>query len=289
VAADHNFYVYILYRADGETPFYVGKGRSDRWLEHEKDAKREHSYKAAIIRQMQADGIAVPKRKVADGLSNAEACALEIKLIAQIGRYPKGPLANLTVGGEGVVDLPPDIREKHRRNTSAAQMGRKVSDATRAAISRAQIGMKRGQLCKEQKTKISNSVREAWKRVPLEMRGVRGMYGKRHSAKTKAKMRAAAMGRVISLEQRALISKRHKGRVQSLEERTTRSEAQSKRWAAASPEAHKRQSEMMKRVRASTTPATLLKMSLAHLGNKPSAETRMRMSVARRRYLSREM
>ncbi len=43
----------------------------------------------------------IPKAKVAEGLTNAEACALEIALIAKFGCHPHGPLANRTKGGDG--------------------------------------------------------------------------------------------------------------------------------------------------------------------------------------------
>lgn len=109
-----DFYVYILYREDGVTPFYVGLGHKNRWLYHEKHAKRGRSHKDNVICGMLEKGIAIPKSKVAQGLTKQEAAELEIKLIAEIGRKPHGPLTNLTRGGEGLGDLSPEAKERWR-------------------------------------------------------------------------------------------------------------------------------------------------------------------------------
>lgn len=113
----NGYYVYILYREDGTTPFYVGKGGRDRLNMHERMAHKGNTYKDRIILQMLKNGCQqIPKRKVAENLTDAEAKLLEIKLIKQIGRYPDGPLANLTDGGDGVCGLSEDRRLK--RNIS---------------------------------------------------------------------------------------------------------------------------------------------------------------------------
>ena len=136
--ADRNdHYVYILSREDGVTPFYVGKGHDDRWLDHEKDAKRERSHKAAIIRKIQAAGLAVPKRKAAEGLTNAEACALEVRLIAEIGRAPLGPLVNLTDGGEST---PPQPTREQMQAYWESKKGKPLPEATLIAASKAWRG-----------------------------------------------------------------------------------------------------------------------------------------------------
>lgn len=108
-----NFYVYIFYRGDWITPFYVGKGCGQRWLVHEKEALRRTCRKSRVIQSMwKAGWYEIPKRKLAENLTDDEAKALEIRLIAEIGREPNGPLVNHTDGGDGVSNLSDEARAK---------------------------------------------------------------------------------------------------------------------------------------------------------------------------------
>ena len=92
-----DFYVYILWRVDKMEPFYVGKGRNGRVLQHFCESESSNPFKARII----------AKTDVLISLTPAEgeeaAHEREIALIAAIGRrdLDAGPLANLTDGGEG--------------------------------------------------------------------------------------------------------------------------------------------------------------------------------------------
>lgn len=119
--ARRDFYVYALYRANGVTPFYIGKGRGNRWHIHERDAHFGHSRKDRIIQSMHQSGIRdIPKRKLAEGLTDDEAKALEIHLIATIGRLPNGPLANHTKGGDGAQDMSPEaVAQKSASNVAS--------------------------------------------------------------------------------------------------------------------------------------------------------------------------
>lgn len=88
-----DFYVYVLFRETG-VPFYVGKGRGDRWTGHEKEAVAgAQNYRHRVIRKMQVSGLEIPKVKVHEGLTEQIAHAYEIALIAAIGRGKNGPLA----------------------------------------------------------------------------------------------------------------------------------------------------------------------------------------------------
>lgn len=109
-----DFYVYALFREDGITPFYIGKGRGTRVHIHEKDARRwDTSHKARVIQKMWACGITeIPKVVLAEGLLDVDAKLIECDLIQLIGRWPLGPLTNLTSGGDGVADLSPVSRAR---------------------------------------------------------------------------------------------------------------------------------------------------------------------------------
>jgi hypothetical protein len=95
-----DYYVYVLFRECG-TPFYVGKGRLNRWLDHERKKPRRPTHKDHLIAKIKREGIPIHKEKLKEGMTNEDALDLEIRTIKAIGRYPKGPLLNGTDGGEG--------------------------------------------------------------------------------------------------------------------------------------------------------------------------------------------
>ena len=108
-----DFYVYALFRADGVTPFYIGKGRGNRIDIHERNARRFTAHKDRIIQAMHRAGISpIPKEILASGLTDVQAKQIEVDLIQLIGRWPTGPLANLTKGGDGVANLSAESRER---------------------------------------------------------------------------------------------------------------------------------------------------------------------------------
>lgn len=116
------YYVYVLMdtRRPGEyqygsyrfahEPFYVGKGKGKRWQEHISDAFRAKvdSHKQNKIRRIIAETGELPAVVIlAEELEDADAFALEIEVIALIGRddQGKGPLTNKTDGGKGQTGL----------------------------------------------------------------------------------------------------------------------------------------------------------------------------------------
>lgn len=143
--ARSDFYVYALMRPDGVTPFYIGKGIGRRMYIHERDARRFKTHKDRIIQRIHAAGQHVIHVKLVEGLTDAVAKMIEIDLIALLLRWPRGPLANITAGGDGAADLPPESLERKRqgsiaawrdpeararrlKNISAALSGRRLSD-----------------------------------------------------------------------------------------------------------------------------------------------------------------
>lgn len=140
-----DYYVYALFR-ENEVPFYIGMGRGERWLEHEKEAGRKNSPKNKVILKLKRLGMEVGKAKLAENLTRREAHDLETVMIGLVGRRPIGPLTNLNAGGSGGADPSPEVRAKLvaaanlrnaeliRRNKSrvwTAEMRAKASAATK--------------------------------------------------------------------------------------------------------------------------------------------------------------
>lgn len=272
-------YVYILYREDGITPFYVGKGRNDRWTEHERYAVRGQSYKDNIICKMLDAGISIPKKKVAEGISDEEALRIEIELIASIGRlHEGGPLANVTAGGEGMFSPTPEMRAKMR----AARLGSTLSEEIRKKIGDAGRGRKKtpehiaaflasmtyGPRSDECKAKISASLA--------------GRKNGPHSDETRARISAALTG----------ISRPS----QSTESNAKRSESLKLSWAAMEPEAkakrgmagkqHSEETKAKMREKALgrvISESQRAAVSAAQKGRKASPETRAKMAESQRR------
>ena len=95
------FYVYVLFDAAG-IPRYIGKGKGNRWSDHGVRPDRNRM-KNAFIRKTIAKLGEVPKVKLRQGLTEADAFAMEIAFIAAIGRRDRraGPLTNMSDGGTG--------------------------------------------------------------------------------------------------------------------------------------------------------------------------------------------
>ena len=183
-----DYYQYALYRDDGRI-FYIGKGKGNRLSDHEYQARRGkkgHLYN--IIRGIHARGAQIIKRKILENLTEAEAHAAEIAMIASFGRYPNGPLANATDGGEGTSGRKYKHLPETRAKISATRIGMllSVSPETRAKISIGHTGRKHSS---ETRAKISAT-----------------LTGRKLSPETRVNMSIGKTGKKLSPEARAKIS-----------------------------------------------------------------------------------
>lgn len=196
-ASDKPHYVYILRKPDG-TPFYVGVGTQRRLLAHEEEAKRHtgrRGRKHATIRKIWRTG-GVVRYQIAGWFDVWEdALAVEVRLIAEIGRADlgKGPLTNLTDGGEGAPGVIPS--EETRRRMGAIHKGRVFSEERRRRMAEGRRG-------------ILHTPEARARMSAVHM----GKSNGPHSSETRAKIAASQIGKAVSLESRARMSVAQKAR-----------------------------------------------------------------------------
>jgi NUMOD3 motif len=152
---EQNYYCYALYAPSDrllEHPRYIGKGRGDRVF---RTGRQRTKRVQAWIAELGADPL---WDIVRSGMTQAEAFALEIELIAEHGREgidEGGTLLNVSTGGAGAsgykhsADSLAKIVAIHtgrkrsdetREKMAAAKLGKPQSDAHKAAISAAKKG-----------------------------------------------------------------------------------------------------------------------------------------------------
>jgi hypothetical protein len=85
----------LLLRENG-TPFYVGKGRKDRWKHHEKRCYKNNTHKDKVLRHMLDMKEKVIYIKFAENLTDDAAKHLEKELIKKMGFTYLTPLEGRT-------------------------------------------------------------------------------------------------------------------------------------------------------------------------------------------------
>ena len=137
------YLAYIVFRPTG-VPCYVGKGKGKRWLHSVIRSNNSHLYRIS-----KKYNFNLPVVVIRDGLTEAQAFDLEVKLIAAIGRMDngEGPLVNRTDGGEGTSGYKhtAEAREKTRKAAIGKQkrLGAILSNETKKKISISNTGKKK--------------------------------------------------------------------------------------------------------------------------------------------------
>lgn len=112
-------------------PFYIGFGSKNRMFDHIKRTynKNNKNFNICKIRKMIDGNIQPIILKIFDNLSPEEAKILEIKMISDLGTRAKvagikrGPLTNLTSGGDGIIGYDMSKRKKYNHNVNDGKIG----------------------------------------------------------------------------------------------------------------------------------------------------------------------
>jgi len=189
------YYTYLWLREDG-TPYYVGKGSSNRAFKGNR-----HKVPAPYSRKLIL---------VEEFSSEQDAFVAEIFLIAYYGRRDLGTgcLRNLTDGGEGISGH--IMLESSRRKMSLGRRGRTKSESHRKLIGLAH----KGRVFSEETISRMSTAQKS------------RTSGRVRSETDKKRMHDRLMGHVTSEETKRKISNTLKGRKTTPEQRRRQSEAQ---------------------------------------------------------------
>ncbi len=245
-------FTYGEYTFDYE-PFYVGKGKSNQYLTHLKEAQnnklisfnKHKFYKIKQILKLDVEPIIL---KVEENLIEQDALDLEIWLIWSIGRndLKLGPLTNMTDGGEGSTghdisaEKHPMWGKRHSNETlqkisnslkGNPKLSRKGKDNPMFGKPAWNSGLKN---CHSEETlrKIGESSKgrvfseEAKLKIGNTHIGNKYREGKMHSEETKRKMSESQKRRFTSDEARQKISESHKRKTISIDQKLKISERQ---------------------------------------------------------------
>ena len=177
------YYCYVYKRKDG-TPYYIGKGKGNRYKNKRK-------------------GVNPPKDETriffaCEGVTESEAFEMEVALISLLGRKDLGTgiLRNLTDGGEGTSGFSPN------EETRIKLRGRTHSEETRRKIGESNKGKNKGNTHSEESKKRMSDVKKGENHP---------MYGTTLSEETRIRMSESRKGKTHSEETKRKISESRKG------------------------------------------------------------------------------
>lgn len=166
----NDFYTYAFV-SDRGTPYYIGKGRGNRWHHKRKNSRcrRPNDFSKII--------------KLKENLTEEEALRHETYLIAVLGRVEEGgPLYNITAGGQGTSGY------KHSETTRAKlklahtkrtcyNKGRKHSEETKQKLREARLNQKN---LKGNQITINGTTYKTYKEAIKALGVARGTFYKRY-------------------------------------------------------------------------------------------------------------
>lgn len=149
-------YVYIYTDPQRGEPIYVGKGYAGRWEHHL--SRRDRHPLVQRLQAMKREGV-TPTINIVPCACDADALTLEVQTIARLGRKDlgKGPLLNLTDGGDGASGWVMPEATKHK--ISKAKVGKPLTAEHKQRISVS--GRQRPPISEETRRR-SSQARKRW-------------------------------------------------------------------------------------------------------------------------------
>ena len=170
-----HFYTYIYYDPSrNNEPFYVGKGTGERAWKH---YKRKEMHPMTQRMQFLGKNNVKPIIGLYGSLDEEFALLLEEELISKFGRKDlgKGPLLNLTDGGEGVSGSKKIFSEEHKKKLSESAKGKPKSEEHKRHV--------------REKRALQVTSPETCKKISESHKGEKNhFYGKQHSEEAKQRM-----------------------------------------------------------------------------------------------------
>lgn len=197
---------------------YVGKGQCKRYLNHLKTLKANSYFKNKLKKIYKINFINFDIKSYIlifrNNLLEQEALSLEKDLINKIGRFglKKGPLTNLTNGGDGLSNPSDEVKKK----ISDTLTGRKVSEKTKQKIAKALKGKMAG---KNNPFFGKHHSEKTKQRLSIVHSNNTWALGNKLSEETKQKIRLCSLGGTHSEETKQKLSLLNKGKKHSLESR----------------------------------------------------------------------
>lgn len=171
------YYVYALIDPRTNLPFYVGKGKNNRMLQHLKEGSTNGAKKNAKITEIRSAGFEPIAVKLVENMVEKDAYNFEEDIITELGREgidKDGILTNNRLHAWGPV-MTNEVRsaistwrtgmtftDEHRKNLSKARIGKtyeEIYGKEGAKKKREQLAEKRGPMTEERRTNISNAKR----------------------------------------------------------------------------------------------------------------------------------
>lgn len=184
------YYVYEYVDPRNNQPFYIGKGKGNRFNHHIKNLNDNYNlHKTNKIKKILSENLKPIINIISSGLTETEAFEMENSLIMEFGRVDNktGCLVNLTNGGEGQSGWIPsyEYRKKMSESKSGVKngmFGRKHSKESKNKIKERAIGRKASE--------------ETKKKFSIERTGPKnGFYGKKHNNETINLIKSKKIGR----------------------------------------------------------------------------------------------